>query len=212
MAIIYYITGPDGSGKTTYLKELELYFSNKGIVSEYIWLRSPKIFSKPLMAYCRLVGLTKCTIINGIKYGRHEFYRSKYVSKLFPWLQLIDQKIKICLVNKAFKSSPVILLDRFSLDTLADLMVDTKNFDLHKTYVGRSFINSIPQGTNIIVLSVREEFIRDRKLDTRFDQTIADRIKAYRVLSDELNLKVVDNNKDYKIVKKEIFALLSLSE
>lgn len=71
--MIIYITGPDGSGKTTYLEEIQRFFNEKGNRTNYVWLRSPKILSKPLMAYCRLAGLTRYKNIDGIRYGGHEF-------------------------------------------------------------------------------------------------------------------------------------------
>ena len=91
---VYYIAGSDGSGKTTLLKDLEIKLIDNSNRTIHIWIRSPKILSKPLMAYCRLVGLTKYETVDGIKYGKHELHRSSFVSWLFPILQLIDFKIK----------------------------------------------------------------------------------------------------------------------
>ncbi|MCD4832942.1 MAG: hypothetical protein K8R31_04040 [Bacteroidales bacterium] len=204
MAITYYITGPDGSGKTTFLKAIEQYFSTKDVKTINIWLRSPKILSKPLMAYCRLVKLTKYITIDGIKYGDHEFYRSKSVSWFFPWLQLVDFKIKLFFIIKKMTRADIVLLDRFALDTLADLMVDTERYDLYKTYIGKSFIKMIPPKTKIVVLSTAEINIRKRKKDTLHDTQLEKKIKVYDILSKNLNLKVVDNNRDYGSVKTDI--------
>ena len=210
MATRYYLTGPDGCGKTTYLKALTNHFSQEGLATTHIWLRSPKIFSKPLMAYCRLVGLTKYQTIDGIKYGGHFFYKSKFVSRLYPWLQLIDFRIKFKTVSNLFDSEHIVLFDRFSLDTLADLMADTERFDLHKTRVGKMFLDLIPGNTKIIVLSTSKDNIRKRKADTLHDPLLEKKIKAYRVLSNDLCLDTVDNNRDFQVVKKEILHKFSL--
>ena len=156
-SICYYITGPDGSGKTTYINEIYYYLQNKNVPVQHIWLRSPKILSKPLMVYCRLVGLTKYKTINGFRYGVHEFYKSKFVSWIFPLLQLIDFQIKKWLVFSKINQMKdfVILLDRFALDTLADLMVDTGRYDLHLKRIGKSFRKLMPVNTKIIVLNTR---------------------------------------------------------
>lgn len=201
---VIYIAGSDGSGKTTYLKKVEEeLLSNKNITNR-IWLRSPKITSKPLMVYCRLVGLTQRETIDGILFSRHDFYKSTFVSWLFPKLQLLDFKIRWYSERKKIKENEVVLFDRFSLDTLADLMVDTHKMDLHKTSIGKSFIKLLPKNIKIIVLHVDENVIRSRKEDTVHDKTLALRVKVYAILSKDLGLKVIDNNREFEIVKNEI--------
>lgn len=197
-----YIAGPDGIGKTTYLEHIESCIVNNS--TKHIWIRSPKIISKPLMAFCRLVGLTKYKTIDGIKYGIHLFYKSSFVSWLFPILQLIDFKIKWKLEKRKIKSGEVVLFDRFNIDTLADLMVDTHKMDLHKSWIGKKFIKMLPQNANIVILQVDEDTIRNRKKDTLHDENLGLKIKVYDILSRDLNLKIIDNNRDFSIVKEEI--------
>jgi len=195
---IIYIAGSDGSGKTTILREIEDKIVSGGNKTRHIWLRSPKLTSKPLMAYCRLVGLTKYKIVDGIKYGKHEFYKSTFVSWLFPILQLLDFNIKWFMEKRKIKENEILLFDRFSIDTLADLIVDTRRMTLHKSWIGKSFINAIPENTKIVILKVDENVIRERKKDTLYDELLQDKINVYDLLSKDLNIKVIDNNKDYK--------------
>ena len=201
---IYYIAGSDGSGKTTLLKDLEKKLMENSVSTIHIWLRSPKIFSKPLMAYCRMVGLTKYKTIDGIKYGKHEFYRSSFISWLFPILQLLDFKIKWLFERRKINSKDIVLFDRFNLDTLSDLMVDTKRMNLHKTWVGRQFINLSPNNCKSIILKVDAAIVRERKLDTLHDEHLEEKIKTFQILSKDLNIKLVENNLDYLIVKNEV--------
>ena len=201
-----YFMGPDGSGKTSFLKDIENVYLFHGKLTQHIWLRSPKITSKPLMLICRITGLTKYKVINGVKYGKHEFYRSKFISWLFPILQLIDFKLKwtFTRINK----QNILLFDRFALDTLADLMVDTGRMDLHNTCLGRAFVNLVPKNTVIIVMDVEESVIRSRKKDTLHDEHLTAKIKVYKILSRDLNLIEINNNRDFDIVKKELFSIL----
>jgi len=206
----YYITGPDGCGKTTILELLKKEYQAKSIEPLYIWLRSPKIVSKPLMLFCRIIGLTKYKNINGVRYGSHEFYRSKFISWLFPILQLVDFKIKWAFLKKKIIGQKIVLFDRFSLDTLADIMADTYRFDLHKTKLGKKFLKIIPVNTKTIVLEVDESLIRNRKEDTRFDPKLQTKIKVYNILAKDLKLKVINNNKPLINVKTELFKYLRL--
>lgn len=201
---IYYIAGSDGSGKTTLLKDLEKKLLDNSNRTIRIWIRSPKIFSKPLMAYCRLVGLTKYKTIDGIEYGKHEFHRSSFVSWLFPILQLIDFKIKWFFEKRKISSDDIVLFDRFNLDTLSDLMVDTKRVNLHKEWVGRQFIKLSQNNCKSIILKVDAAIVRERKLDTLHDEHLEDKIETFQILSNDLNIKLIENNLEYSIVKNEV--------
>lgn len=204
MQNVYYIAGSDGSGKTTYLREIEDEIISKGKRTKHIWIRSPKILSKPLMAYCRLVGLTKYKTINGVRYGKHEFYRSFFVSWLFPILQLLDFRIKWYFEKRKIDNDVVLLIDRFNIDTLADLMVDTKKMNLHKSWIGKQFLKLTPIDIKIIVLYVDEEIIRKRKIDTLHDEHLSYKIEVYKKLSKDLRIKSIDNNREFEMVKKDI--------
>jgi len=200
----YYLTGSDGSGKTTFIEDIECRLSNKNIKTTHIWLRSPKITSKPLMAYCRLVGLTKYKNIDGVKYGWHNFHKSKFVSKIFPYLQLIDFKIKWYFLKRRIPEDSVLLFDRFNIDTLADLMVDTKNLELHKTNVGKEFINFLPDRRNLAMLMVDEEITRQRKKDTLYDEKLNFKLKVYKKLANDLDIKIVMNNSNIEDARMQI--------
>jgi len=209
---VIYIAGSDGSGKTTILDDVEKEFIKQSKKTRYIWIRSPKILSKPLMLYCRLAGLTKYKTIDGVKYGKHEFYRSGFVSWLFPILQLLDFKIKWYIEKKRIKPDETLLFDRFSLDTLADLMVDTKRMHLHQTSIGRYFIDLIPKNTKILIPKVNIETIRKRKKDTLYDEKLAMKIRVYEILGKNLNIKTVDNNRSYDETIKNVFKYLEINE
>ena len=193
-----YLTGPDGIGKTSHLNEIELNFKSKKCFK--IWIRSPKIFSKPLMLFCRICGLTIYENIKGVTYGYHLFYKSKLISFIYPFLQLIDFYITWSFYRLKMKKYDIILLDRFSLDTLADLMVDTRKMNLHKTWVGKQFINFIPENSLTIVLDVDENIIRERKVDTLHDRNLSLKINVFDILSKDLDIVKINNNKDFQLV------------
>jgi len=122
----------------------------------------------------------------------------------------MDFKIKWYLERRKIHPEEVLLFDRFALDTLADLMVDTKRDNLINCKIGKKFISTIPLNTKIISLRVDEEIIRSRKVDTLYDEHLSLKIKAYRHISEELELIEVLNNQPIEVVKREIFIKLGL--
>lgn len=205
MSSHFYITGPDGSGKSTYLKEIANELSGQGRIYRHIWIRSPKILSKPLMLYCRLVGLTSYKKIDGIVYGKHEFYKSRFVSAIFPYLQYIDFRLKWFFLKMNVGKNQIFLFDRFNLDTLVDLMVSTRNMDLDQSWVGRKFLDLSYPNTSLVILDVMEEIIRKRKKDTLFDENLGLKIKAYHKLSKEYHIPLINNNGDSTTTRNKIF-------
>lgn len=205
-----YCCGPDGSGKSTFLKEIETELQKMGVSYKSMWIRSPKIFSKPLMAYCHLVGLTKYRYIDGLKFGEHRFEKSTAVSALFPILQLIDFKLKWFLMTFSLPDLDYILMDRFAVDTLVDLMVSTKRPGLAKTWIGYCFMRMIPANALVFILDASEENIKKRKADTVHDPGLAAKIKHYRDLSGYLNCVPINNNGVRKDVTKEIKTQIQL--
>jgi thymidylate kinase len=199
---LIYITGPDGIGKTTCIDFVDRKLFNEQTYR--VWIRSPKITSKPLMAYCRLVGLTRYKVIDGVEYGVHDFHKSSIVSQVFPLLQLMDFKLKWFLVKRGVRADDVLLIDRFNLDTLADLMVDTRRYDLHKTWIGKQFIKILPDYSQVFTLKVNEKKIRERKKDTKYDENLERKIEVYSILSKDLSLISIDNNKSLESVKNEL--------
>ena len=84
------IIGVDGVGKTTHAQKLVGRLESDGVRCKYTWFRFYHFLSLLLLAYCRLVALTVYEAKNGQRIGRHDFYKSKIISTLYPWLLFID--------------------------------------------------------------------------------------------------------------------------
>ncbi len=204
------IIGLDGAGKTTHINILINKLKIDGRY-RYTWFRYNHLLSIFLLIYCRLAKLTVYEKINGEKIGRHEFYRSKIVSKLYPWILFIDTiptyilKISIptCLGYN-------IICDRFIYDTLVDLMIDLNDFDIHKKMIGRLFISLIPKNSNIILLDLDESIIRERRKELINDKSLTVRRIAYNKISKEFNIPIIQNNQSIHDVSRQINKILEL--
>jgi hypothetical protein len=88
-----YITGSDGTGKTTQAHLLLEYLKNSGVNVQHLWLRFPFFFSLPLLAYARIRGYSYYEEKDGYRQGYWEFYRSRILRTLFAWVLLLDAAI-----------------------------------------------------------------------------------------------------------------------
>lgn len=187
-----YLMGPDGTGKTTQAIELVKYLHSKGQRCTYLWLRFPHIFSIPVLAYARLLGLTKYIVVDGNRHGIWEFHRSKLVSKIFPLVLLVDTSIfAIIRLYLPLLLGFVVICDRFVYDILVDIMVATGDHQYYHKRVGRLFMALLPRRTSAILLDLKVGEIRQRRKDLDADTTLTLRRELYLRLAIHQAIPVV---------------------
>lgn len=203
--VLICIIGVDGVGKTTHAQKLTNRLKNEGVRCRYTWFRFYHFLSLLLLAYCRLVGLTVYKTKNGQKIGYHEFYRSKMVSFLYPWVRFIDilplyfAKIFLPLCLKY-----TIICDRFIYDTLADLMIDLNDFHIYSKIIGKLYTRLIPKNTKAIVLDLDESIIRERRGDLVGDKSLELRRRAYHRIAEVFELSIVENKSEIEVAQEAI--------
>lgn len=193
---LIYITGIDGSGKSTVSEHLASSLRKKGYHVDVMWLRFNHVLSKPFLGLCRLLGYTKYETHDGIRVGYHNFHRSTLISYIFIALQYLDAiRAKYWhILPKYRKDNTVIILDRYIYDILIDIAVDTRMPHLLSSSIGRKFKNIMPKDSRTILvkrslpetLKVRPEGKVDRNFESRF--------RHYEELSNEKTLTVIENN------------------
>ena len=80
---LIYVMGIDGSGKSTVSEYLADELREKGYDVDVVWLRFNHVITKPLLGFCRLIGLTRYETCDGIRVGYHDFYKSSVISFFF---------------------------------------------------------------------------------------------------------------------------------
>src|SRR5664280_84573 len=180
------IMGIDGVGKTTHVNLIIEHLRGKGIKCQYKWLRFHHCFSLPLLAFCRVAGYTRVSTLGGIqKCSYHEFYRSEFISSVYPWVLFFDMflftSIKVYVPMILGKT---IVCDRFVYDTMVDLAVATKNYDIYRKYIGRLFLKLIPKNSKFIMLTLDKPTIFLRRCELKDDLTFDERYALYVKLSD----------------------------
>lgn len=206
-AQVIFLTGVDGSGKTTHTRYLIEEMKKHGINAKRVWMRGRGLVfvSLPLLGVCRLAGLTKVQKLpNGDQVSEYHFFRNKAVSRIWPWMQLLESIIAtvyLILIPSLF--TKFVIVDRGVLDTLVDLCVDIRNEALINT-VGRLFVRLLPKNSLVIILDVSEEVSMSRKREIPNLSYLLSRRRAYHRLSMAYGWKVIDTSGDFQEVHREI--------
>jgi len=196
MMRILFFSGIDGSGKTTHTRLLAFYLLKKGVRVRLVWMRWFAFFSYPLLALCRLLGLTKRLPNTPIPVREYWRYRSIAVT----WLHLHLLDYLLYFVSKLAFSRGVIVADRFALDVFVDVAYDTHINPL-KHIFGRFFLlfiyrllrRGVVRG---VVMTVDVEIVFRRRSDIPSRSYVTFRIPVYLSLARFLGLSVIDGRED----------------
>jgi thymidylate kinase len=205
-----YITGCDGTGKTTQAKMLLDLLSTQGIKTDHVWLRFPFLFSIPFLIYARLRGFSWYETNNGIRHGYWDFRSSWLLRTFLPWFLLIDAAltalIKIYLPLWIGRS---IICERFVLDMIVDLMVAFADFSFHRRVPGKFFLGLLPPQSKVFLLDLDAHTIIQRRPELETDRNLIDRLKFYRILVGDLSLQVFSSRLPTKQINSLIFEAIT---
>jgi thymidylate kinase len=199
------IIGVDGVGKTAHADRLRDKLKDDGIKCKSTWFRFYHFLSIFLLVYCKLVGLTVYETKNGQRIGRHDFYKSRFISALYPLILFIDLlPMYIAKIYLPRRFGYTIICDRFVYDTLVDLMVDLKDSEIHKKDLAKQYLSLAPKNTIVIHLDLDENIIRKRREDLKADSTLALRRRLYSKMCQDLDIITIENKKPIDEVQNEI--------
>ena len=184
-----YITGCDGTGKTTQAQLLMADLAAQGSQTRHVWLRFPFLFSLPLLVYARVRGFSWYEINAGFRHGYWDFRSSWLLRKWLPWLLLVDASLAALIyIYVPLWLGKTIVCERFVLDMIVDLSVAISDVNFHKKYPGKLFQQILPPQTKIILLDLDPDTIRERRRDLEGDRNLEARLHYYRILRDDLSL------------------------
>lgn len=212
MPPIIFFSGIDGSGKTVVIENLIKELNQQGFKTRYVWMRYNHYLSKLLLAVCRLTGFTKYHQIAGHKLGVHHFYRSRIISYLFIFSSLIDTAVATFLKLLLFlnRTDAVIVCDRFVIDILVDLMIDTRKFDLFDCLWGQAFKRLVaPHARTFYIRRPLKEII-DVRPESEYDTTFLMRVVLYEHLVRKWKIETIDNAGSLADVHKDISSRIGI--
>lgn len=192
---LIFLTGVDGSGKSFIAEKLIEELKTRGMPIRHLWSRFNNIISKPLLAFCWLIGLNYYETKSGTRIGYHDFGKSKIISWCFIICQLID--IWIVTILKIWPQTlkrMIIVCDRGAYDTLIDVMVDTKNHSLGCSKIGEAFLFLLPKHHKVFFLQRDPAMIFRSRPDVGVDRNFELRCELYRSCAQSFGWMIVDNN------------------
>lgn len=203
---VIYVMGIDGAGKSTVVEWLAHTLGESGRRVEVRWLRFNHFFSKPLLGFCRLMGLTRYETIRGVRVGYHDFHRSRLVSWIFIALQYLDAlRVRwLWMAPRLWRSDRILILDRFIYDILVDLMVDTRIMDLDQRAIGEAFCKLLPKGALVLFVTRDKDKLLEVRPESNVDRNFPVRMELYHALSGRHGLVPLYNNGDLESLFGEV--------
>jgi len=205
-----HLAGVDGTGKTTQGKTLLALLSSRGMEVQYAWLRFPRFFTIPFLAYARLRGFSHREVVDGNEHGYWNFDRSWLMSRVFPWVLWFDAfLLALIKVTIPLWTGKKILCDRFVVDTMVDLMVGLKDPHFDEHMPGRLFLSLLPQGTRVVVLDLETEIAQQRSPELVGDRTHAQRRQTYLDVASRQGFPVISAAPSIKQITSQLLDVLA---
>ena len=215
--MIIYLTGIDGSGKTSLITRIEEHLAELNIESERIWARySPKLarflvkgFKRRTISHAGDYNKISAAEYNKWQMKKRKMSGNKIIKFTLLTLFSIDYLFQILPVLRKLRANKkhTIIVDRFVIDFLAD---QTVNFgDLSDTLIYKRFIRICNQFDAVLFISVRPEVAINRKKDIPGLTYLEERDKVYRDIIKELTSGyIIDNNGPLNNASKAILKIM----
>lgn len=203
MKKIICIVGSDGSGKSTLAKYVVDVLSQQGHKPVLVWSRYNHLFSKPLLAFARLMGRSPRETHEGVIFGYH-YFNVWYLKWPFILLQCLDVNIVVrWQLWRSKNKGNVLVFERSPWDTLADVMLDV--MEREKEYPASAKVMGLPlwiargmvstmRGAQVFLISRSVANIVASRPAMKHDQDLIRKLDIYEHLSFLFGWKKIDNN------------------
>ena len=181
------LSGPDGAGKSTIISSTKKKLEETQIDTNIVWLRFHHYFAKLVNIFGRITGKSYREKHTWGEVGYHDYKGA--IGIFYIVAVYLDHLIfKVLIKNKKIKQNRFYLIDRYILDIVADLIVDTRNekfvFFMFDKLVQKELLNY-----EAFVLECDYDVVVSRREDIKDDKSYQRKIDAYKLISDRYNVK-----------------------
>jgi len=168
-------------------------------------MRYNHYLTKPLLAFCRLVGLTWYEPDDS-RVGYHEFYKSVFISWLFIVLTFLDTlgASIFCVYIPAFIFGKTVICDRWVPDILVDLSVDTRKTLLPSVFWVKFFLLLVPRKARCFVLVRDASKVEEARSEHQLDKHYPLRRDLFLGFDKFPMIKTISNNSSIDVPVRQI--------
>lgn len=180
-------SGIDGSGKTTLAKILIERLWSEGLRAEYVWCRHESGSLSLIVALLKRLSQSE----RGQGESHEKYYSSlKYTLLGKPVLRFfyrvyafLDYLVEVeSRVRKRIARAEVLVVDRYILDTVADVAAECSMTEIQSMSFYRLLTRNLPKPLITILVLVPAAVSVERKSDIIDNQYLARRLRVYRLL------------------------------
>ena len=187
------LSGPDGTGKSTISDSVIKSFSDKGITYNHIWLRFNHYTAKVVNLFGRITGRSYYKKYTWGKVGYHDY--NGIIGSVYIISVYLDHILfQVFFKKKNLKSNTRYLIDRYIIDVIADLIVDTNKTKMIFAMFGPFLMNELKH-TNAYILKCDKNIVIVRRPDINDDKSYDKKIVAYNQIASKFNIPQLNTGK-----------------
>lgn len=186
------ISGPDGVGKSSIAEKLKNYYESEELSVELVWVRFNHYLQKIINFFGRVLGKS---YDEQYKWGRDNYHDYQgFFGLIYIFAAYIDHLIfKIFFRRNLFKNKQICILDRYIIDMVADLIVDTENTSL-VLLIFNSFIKEELQNFKTYIIECDRNIVISRRNDISDDKKYLKKIEAYKLIASKYSIDRIDTS------------------
>jgi thymidylate kinase len=207
------LSGLDGSGKSSHLDWIRKSIEMAGKETKYVNLRWASIFSYPLFGLARLLGYAprKFSSRANVHLIHHRYEDFSLMKWLWPPLYVVDMWINAYFkVIRPMKKGKTVICDRYVVDGIVDVSSMLDSPQMMDNNFSAWLLMLLPPHAENIIIDIDIESAFQRKLDVPSIEFLEKREHLFRYMARKLSLPLVDGNRNFSEVQKDIARILTL--
>lgn len=189
------ISGIDGSGKTTIIKELQAALHQRGAKTQYVWMRYNHYLVKVLNAAARVFGWSEKTNYGEKLVWEHHYFKTPRLYHFYMFSSYLDNFISASKVKKINRRHyDYVICDRWINDIIADIGSEFRREDIVRSNWYSRFQNILPKNTVQFIITRPDECLLDAREANKYDVNFNVRLELYKRLVREGKAIEVDNS------------------